>query len=494
MQQLEFQTRQEGPDPVPRDRCPIVVDLDDCLLSTDVLWESLFVLLRKEPMAAIRLIPSITRGKAAFKDKLARLAVPDPAELPVRRDLLTFLKQADAAGRPIILATATHKIAAERIAEGYGLFSAVIATDDKNNLSGVRKLAAIRKMLGESAPFDYIGDAPVDEPLWRASRRAYVAHRSRRLTERVRRTGKLERVFEPAEPRHKAIPRAMRVHQWVKNALIFLPPLLAHRFSAPGVWLHAVLAFVAFSFCASGVYVLNDLFDLSSDRRHPYKRHRPFASGALPIRTGVLLVPLLFAASFALSLTLLPPAFTGALVLYVAATTAYSFWLKRVVLVDVLVLACLYALRVVAGGFATDVPVSQWLLAFSLFLFASLAFVKRYAELRHLEQREALFSHGRGYAVADLDMIRSIGTSAGLISVLVFTLYVSSEDVAALYANPNVLWLISPLLLYWIARMWLLAHRGRMHDDPIVFTARDPVSYGIGAAVALIGALAIVQV
>jgi 4-hydroxybenzoate polyprenyltransferase len=287
-----------------------------------------------------------------------------------------------------------------------------------------------------------------------------------------------------------AFPQALRVHQWVKNLLIFVPVLLDHKLFNLPVLMKAVLAFAAFCCAASGAYVLNDLLDQDADRRHRLKRHRPFAAGLLSRSFGYTLVPLLFAAALISSLWL-SPKFLILLILYVVLTTAYSLYLKRIAILDVLLLAGLYTLRVLAGIAASHVRFSTWLLAFSMFLFLSLAFLKRYAELSELQGGAEERIEKRGYQRGDREWLGSMGGASGYLSVLVLALYVNSEQVVALYHAPLLLWLICPLLLFWISRMWLLAHRGRIHQDPIVATVRDPVSYGIGALVALILYLAV---
>lgn len=292
-----------------------------------------------------------------------------------------------------------------------------------------------------------------------------------------------------------AAVRAVRLHQWVKNGLVFLPMLMGHRLLEASVWLDASLACLALSLCASGTYVLNDLLDREADRLHPTKRHRPFASGALVPEVGYVLAPTLVAAGFALAVWQLPATFAAVLGLYLLTTVAYSYALKRLPIVDVLVLAGLYALRVFAGGAATGIPISQWLLSFSLFFFLALALVKRYAELRILETNVEARANNRGYQVEDLGMLRNFGTTSAYLAVLVLALYLTSPEVTMLYRTPALLWLLSPLLVYWQMRIWLLAHRGDMDDDPILFTVKDPASYLVfGAAAALVAIAAIVRI
>ena len=284
--------------------------------------------------------------------------------------------------------------------------------------------------------------------------------------------------------RLRTIVRALRPHQWVKNVLVFLPLLMAHQVSEASLLLDAFIAFVAFSLLASGTYIVNDLVDREYDRQHPTKRTRPFASGALSPAFGYVLSPLLIAGAFAISLVALPMPFAMVLAVYLVVTLAYSFGLKRWTALDVVILGGLYALRVLAGAAATRVELSEWLLAFSLFFFLSLAILKRYAELRLMQETEATASKGRGYTVEDVAMLRGLGPATGFMAVLVLSLYITSPEVTALYQHPVRLWLVTPLLLYWTMHMWLAAHRRAMPDDPLLFTVRDPISWSVGALAA----------
>ena len=283
-----------------------------------------------------------------------------------------------------------------------------------------------------------------------------------------------------------ALVRALRPHQWVKNLLVFVPVILDHKLFNSETMAKAGMAFLAFCCAASSAYILNDIFDLEADRRHPTKRHRPFAAGTLSPALGLALVPGLLGAAFAVSWSALPVHFLELLVIYVVLTTAYSLYLKRCAVVDVLLLAGLYTLRVLAGIAAAAVRFSTWLLAFSMFLFLSLAFLKRYTEVNAMDGAATEQVRRRGYIRGDREWLGSMGGASGYLSVLVLALYINSEQVVALYRNPLLLWLICPLLLFWTSRMWLLAHRGRIHDDPIVATVRDPVSYLLGALVAVV--------
>ncbi len=463
----------------------LCVDLDGTLLATDALWESLIVLLKARPWNLLLLPAWILRGKARFKREIASRTRLDPAPLPYREDVLEFLRQERRTGREIVLATASDQIIAVGIAEHLGLFTHVLASDGVVNLSGANKLQAVLAHAAGKG-FDYVGNSTADLALWEHAEHALLVSPSARLLERASRLAPVKQVFSIERRRVSDLRRALRVHQWVKNVLVFVPMVVAHRIFDLETVLSSLYAFLAFSLCASSAYIVNDLLDLESDRQHPYKRTRPFASGAFEIRTGVLMAPALLAASLLIAALLLPPLFLVELLLYFALTLAYSLWLKRVVILDVLVLASLYTIRVLAGDAATNIPVSPWLLAFSMFLFLSLALVKRYSELRLVETMNREGDKGRDYVVSDMELWRSVGPSAGYLSVLVLALYIHSLEVTVLYSTPIVLWLIGPCMLYWITRMWLLAHRGLMEGDPIVFTAKDPVSYAVGSLILLI--------
>jgi len=393
--------------------------------------------------------------------------------LPYREEFVRFLREEHARGRRIVLATASNHLLADCVAAHLGLFAEVIASDHQHNLRGRAKAARLVERFGQHG-FDYAGNSRPDLPVWREARHCLVVGRPRPdLSDAT--------VF-PAETRTVYhLLRVLRPHQWTKNLIIFVPLLTAHRLDTPALLRSAALAFAAFSLCASALYVLNDLFDLDADRRHAGKQNRPFASGALPIPVGFILVPVLLAGAAALAATL-PARFALVLGAYLGLTTAYSLWIKRLTLLDVFLLAGLYTIRLVAGHEATGVPYSAWLLVFSMFIFLSLALVKRFQELHTYNSH----APGRGYTPGDLELIASLGTSSGYLSVLVLALYVNSDQVRTLYHHPLRLLLICPLFLFWISRVWLLAHRGQFHDDPVQFALCDRMSYLVGLLTLLI--------
>jgi 4-hydroxybenzoate polyprenyltransferase/phosphoserine phosphatase len=468
---------------------PLCVDLDGTLVETDTLWESLLLLARERVWDLFLLPVWLVRGKAYFKRQVADRVSPAPGLLPYREDLVSFLREERAAGRPLVLATASDVRVARSVADFLGLFDDVIATEATRNLSGRHKLEAIRTRHG--AEFDYVGDSRDDLPIWQACRTAYVADPSWRLLRRLTARAAPARVFRKSQTSAEGLLRALRPHQWVKNALVFVPLVLAHQIADPVKVASAVFAFGCFSLCASAGYVLNDILDLAADRQHPIKRKRPFASGAVPLPIGIALSIALAMAGTAGSLLVgFPLSFMVLLACYLALTVLYSVYVKRKLLLDVLLLAGLYTLRVLAGGRAVQVPVSTWLLVFSMFMFLSLAFAKRYTELRQVLSKGGREAMGRNYRVDELDLILSCGATSGFLAVLVLALYISSDEVRRFYANPGALWFICPLLLYWVLRVWFLAKRGELEGDPVAFAIRDRNSLLTCAVTALLFSIA----
>ena len=437
------------------------------------------------PVGAPHLPFWLLGGKARFKDRIASRVVLDPAGLPYREEVLSRIKAARGEEREVVLASAADHRIVGSIANHLGLFSHVLASDGVTNLSGANKLRAIRDFARNRA-FDYVGDSRDDLPIWRESTHAILVVPSRRVLRQVQRMNGHHEVIVESPSGLRAALIELRMHQWVKNFLVFVPLIMAHRITDGELLAKAGMAFVCFCACASSVYVLNDLMDLEADRAHPAKRSRPLASGALRIPVALAMIPFLLLIAFGLAVFAVSWPFLGMVVLYLVITTCYSFGLKRVLIVDVMVLAGLYTLRIIAGAVAVAVTVSPWLFAFSMFLFVSLAFLKRYAELRLMQARNVVHQTGRGYIVEDLQLLQSLGSSSGYLSILVLALYTNSREVATLYHRPAILWLIGLVLLYWVTRMWFKASRGLMPDDPIAFAVRDPMSYALGLFVAVI--------
>jgi 4-hydroxybenzoate polyprenyltransferase len=458
---------------------PLVVDLDGTLLRTDSLHESTLLLLQGGPHRAFSLPMWLTRGKARMKREIAHRVELDVTGMPYHDELVAWIGSERERGRRIVLATAADEKVAQAVSTHLGLFDEVIASDGVVNRSAHRKASLLVEKFGERG-FDYAGNSRDDLPVWERARRAIVVSASAGVRRAAAERTEVEREFAGHRGGLRAWIKALRLHQWMKNLLLFLPLLGAHQIFDPALLTKALVAFFAFGFCASSVYVVNDLMDLESDRHHPRKRLRPFARGVLSPLTGVGVAGLLLIAAFTTAWQV-APAFFAWLAIYFAVTVAYTFWLKRKEIVDALSLAALYTLRIVAGGAAVALPYSFWLLAFSMFLFLSLAFVKRYSELQVMLAQGRGEAKGRGYRTEDLPLIQTLGVVAGFAAVLVLALYINGDTVSRLYVRPEMMWLTVPILLYWITRMWIKTHRGLMHDDPVLFALRDAVSLACGA-------------
>lgn len=463
---------------------PLVVDLDGTLINTDMLHETSVSFVGNAPHAAFMLPIWLLRGKAHLKRQLATRATVDVAVLPYNVALVEALRQEKAIGRPIVLCTASDVQVARQIADHLGVFDDVMASDGVRNLAGASKAEALCDRFGRKG-FDYIGNSSADLDVWAVADGAWVVNAPSSVLDRARSVVRVDKEmpFEPAGI--NAVIKALRAHQWLKNLLLFVPMLAAHQLVAVEDWVSMFLAFASFSLCASSVYIGNDLMDLNSDRTHPRKRRRPFASGRMSILQGVGLAPILLGVSVAVGMQV-SAAFLGWLALYFLVTCAYSMGVKRLIVVDCLTLALLYTLRIVAGAAAVGLSMSFWLLAFSVFLFLSLAFVKRYAELEVQILRGKKKVLGRGYYTTDAPLVQGMGLASGYAAALVLALYLNSEAVTRLYRTPEVIWGAVPVLLFWVNWMWVKAHRGQMHDDPLVFAMKDRASLVAGVVFALV--------
>lgn len=469
---------------------PLCVDLDGTLVRSDTLVESVLDLLRRHPLAALALPFWLAAGRARFKARIAERTAIAADSLPYREEVVDWAR-AQSATRPVILVTAAHRSIAEAVARHLGFFTEVLATESVNLKAG-RKAEALVARFGDKG-FDYAGNDQPDVAVWGHARLAIVVGAPRSVARAARSNAAVTREFDPAPSALKQLrswARALRLYQWVKNLLVFVAPAAAHTLLEPPTLVASVLAFVAFGLAASGVYVLNDLLDLGSDRRHPRKRRRPFASGELSLAGGLLVAPLLLTAALALA-AWIGTTFAATLLVYLACTTTYSVWLKRHSFIDVALLAALYTLRVVAGAAAVGLTLSFWLLAVCAYGFLGLALLKRYAELRELETEGRVEAAGRGYSTADVPVVLALGVGASLLATLVTALYIESYTSRILYARPEVLWALVGLMLLGVGRLWMKAGRGQMHDDPIVFVARDWPSIALAVCAAAAVAYAI---
>ncbi|MDV7141167.1 UbiA family prenyltransferase [Tropicimonas sp. TH_r6] len=451
----------------------LAVDLDGTLLRSDMLFESFWSALGRDWKSGLATITTLSGGRAKLKSQLVAASDVDITLLPYNEEVIERVKAWRASGGRTALVTATDQALADRIAAHLGIFDEVHGSDGHTNLKGAEKARFLTEHFGERA-FTYMGDSEADLPVWEASAKAITVNAPPKLRDAASRLEpEVEHIGTP-DSNHRAYIKALRPHQWMKNLLVFLPALAAQQFTALTL-LQSLMAFIAFSLVASSVYVLNDLLDLSVDRAHPRKCKRPFAAGDIPIAQGTSLAAGLLGGG-AFIAAFLGPAFLMVMAVYYITTLAYSLVLKRRAVVDICTLALLYTLRIVAGGAATAIPLSVWLLAFSIFFFLSLAAVKRQAELVDNVKRGKLDVSGRGYSVEDLPIIAMMAISSGYVAVLVMALYVNSVNMAELYSAPAMLWGICFILLYWISRTVMIAHRGQMHDDPVIFAVRDGTS------------------
>lgn len=451
---------------------PVCVDLDGTLSKTDTLIESLFIYIKKNPINLLKCIGWLFLGKAKFKSRVSAYSELRTDLLPYRHELLTFINsQYPHAKR--YLCTAANVSIAESVASHLGGFDGVIASSDSHNLKGKNKAGALVSQFGENG-FVYAGNETSDLDVWRHAAGAIIVSNNQRLIEKAGRLTTIIKTFDAEKRGLKKYLYAIRLHQWVKNILMFLPMLLAHKFLDFQNYINISMGFVAFGLVASSTYLINDLMDLDADRMHERKRNRPFAAGELSIATGMFLSPLLMAMGLLLAY-IISMEFFMFILLYLAITLVYSYMAKMVAIIDILMLAILYTIRLMAGAVVISEPITFWLLAYSMFIFFSLANVKRYTEIIKLDKKQSI--SGRGYSSEDASFIKILGISSGLMSVLIFALYINDPGILSKYSDPIWLWMITPLLLYWITRIWHLTYHGRMDYDPVVFALKDHVSY-----------------
>jgi 4-hydroxybenzoate polyprenyltransferase/phosphoserine phosphatase len=464
---------------------PLCVDLDGTLIKSDLLVEGFVRCVKADARYAFFAILWLFRGKAHLKAQIARHASVNVKRLPVSEEFVGWLRAEHGRGRRLVLCTASNEEAAEQVAAHFGIFERTIGSDSSRNLSGRAKAEALEEAYGERG-FDYAGNDVKDLFVWDKARKALVVAPSGTLRRRMHKVPRVEKLFLSDKRQTAALwLRQLRLHQWAKNLLILVPAFASHREFEAGVMISSLLAFFWFGLCASASYVVNDLMDLDSDRAHPRKRSRPLASAELPLVQGMVGAGLLLGIAIAGAAVTLGSLFTAVMLFYLVCTLWYSVSLKRIPMVDVLVLAGLYTLRVIAGGAAIAVVPSFWLLAFSMFVFLSLAVAKRYTELRSILTAGRSIAAGRGYTTDDLPLLLSCGTSSGFVSILVLGLY-ANFGAEELYRYPEALWLLCPLVLYWICRLWVKAYRGHLHDDPVVFAIKDRASLVVAAICAVL--------
>lgn len=455
---------------------PLCVDLDGTLIQTDSLWESCLRLIHQNPFMLFMLPFWLLHGKAGFKHRVSQHVELSASSLPYNTALLKYLTQQRLHNRHIVLVTAANKKVAESIAHHLNIFDEILASEESHNLSGKNKAAMLCERFGEKG-FVYAGNANVDLKVWQDAAAAIVVNAPATLLARAQQVTEIEEVFAAEQSFSlKTVLKAMRIHQWSKNLLIFTALVLSHNLFNVSAVQASLWAFFAFGFAASAIYLINDLMDLEADRNHKLKKYRPLAAGTLPIPLGIMLVPLLLVLSYAFA-SQTNADFITVLTAYLVLTTAYSLYLKPMALLDVITLTSLYTIRIIAGAMAITVPLSYWLLAFSMFIFLSLALIKRFSELKNLSQQGEIKTETRGYHIDDLQAVSLFGISSGYISIMVLVFYIHDLQADSLYSQPDWLWFVAVTILYWISYMWLLAFRGQMNEDPVLFAIHDKTSY-----------------
>lgn len=463
---------------------PLCVDLDGTIIKTDLLYESALYLIKKNAFFIFLLPIWLLKGRYFLKFKLLEYVSPTISSMPYNKDVIEFVIQEKAKGRKIILVTATAQPLADKVAKFLDLFDETIASKNGTNLVGKIKAEHLIKEFGVKG-FDYIGDSFKDIFVWKYARKSLIVGNNEKLIKETQKVCEVSKIFPLDVNQFQVFIKQIRVHQWIKNLLIFLPALLAHKTDV-GDYVSAFWGFISFSLVASAIYVINDLADIESDRNHPSKNKRPLASGKIKIITCLKAISFLLIGGFLISIFTLSIDFTLLLLLYTIITISYSFKLKKMYLLDMITLSLLYTIRLISGGIVSDTIISPWLFSFSMFIFLSLGAMKRYTELKGLSESENTKTRGRDYYVEDIPLIGIIGISSGMVSTLVFTLYIVNPEVLTLYKNPVYLYFITPIVLYWILRMWFLSHRSMMNDDPIVFAIKDKTSYLIAFIVLIL--------
>lgn len=454
---------------------PLVVDLDGTLLRTDLTVESALRLIKQKPWRALAIPVWLLKGRAYLKRRICELIRMDVSVLPFREDLLGWLREEKARGRRLILATGSDYHQACAVVKPLRLFDVVLGSDRKQNLKGRMKLNTLMEIC--EGEFDYVGNSRSDIEIWRRCRYALLVNTSRRVERCARRSATVTRLFLKPAGGFADFCRAMRCYQWIKNLLLFVPMITSHTLFDPAIAGRAALAFVSFSFCASAVYLVNDLLDLEEDRQHSTKKLRPLASGRISVGAGMVLAAVCLAVGAILA-PFVTYRFGIVLVAYLGITSLYSVVLKRLLVIDVVTLAVLYTLRLVAGSAATSIILSPWLLSFAFFLFLSLAFAKRASDLVQNRLGNEKVLPGRGYTTVDLDTVSIAGLCSGFLSALVLALYIDSQSVQLLYRDPALLWGLQPILLFYITRLWIICRRGELTEDPIQYTATELSTYG----------------
>ncbi len=469
---------------------PLCVDLDGTLIKTNSLFEALLIALKKNPLRVFPLVGACFQSKAHVKHLLGEYIKDEPHSWLYNEELIAFLRDEHSKERTLILATASDHAIATSIAQELGIFDEVIASTVFAPVNASTKYKVLQQRFGKTS-FSYAGNSHADLSVWNIAASAVLVHTPKRIASLVQKSCRVEAEFPLPETRTlKNIIREIRIHQWLKNLLLFIPPIMAHQIHHPYIFLQTTAGFFSFSFLASSMYIMNDLLDMHADRTHETKRMRPIALGTISAQDAIKIALLLVSASIALALFILPPAFLFVLLAYIVINALYSLRLKKVPYIDITVLASLYVLRIIAGGAATNIPTSVWLFFFAGCFFFYLASLKRVIELLHLKQPQDI-APGRGYRKQDTAFLIRLGVAFSILSLVILGMYVGSTNVTHLYARPYLLLALLPLLALWMIRMWHLALAKKLPDDPVLFTSKDAISYGIGVAIIAVLGMAI---
>jgi 4-hydroxybenzoate polyprenyltransferase/phosphoserine phosphatase len=467
---------------------PLVLDLDGTLLATDTLHECLLRHLRRKPLDLFHLPIWALAGRAQFKARFVEALTQDDINaLPVTDDVVNLARKEAEKGRKVILATAANQVIADKVAARFSFISEVLASDRTENLKGDAKAERLERLYPDG--FIYAGDSKADLDVWRKAKGAIVVERGDALSTRARKTTRVVARIGPGARRRSILRRAMRLHQWAKNALVFVPLVLGGQFFSPQAWLAATLGFFAMSLLASGTYIANDMWDLAEDRRHWSKKRRPLASGQLSLARGLALLAGCGSAAFLLA-ALDGSGAVAALAVYLLMSLLYSYKFKREAIVDVLLLAGMFTMRLVLGQVVTGVALSPWLLVFSMFVFLSLSLIKRHTEVARMVDHGHKKVLGRGYLAGDAPMLLALGVASSMGAVLIMILYLIEEAFQAnFYRHSAMLWGFPMVVFLFLGRIWLLCQRNEIHDDPVAFALKDRVSlfYAL-SAVALFAA------
>lgn len=457
---------------------PLVVDLDGTLIFNDILNESLLNLLKNNPLKIFILFVWLLKGIAYLKRQLFFYTTTNINNLPYNFEFINWLKIQKKSGRKLVLCTGSDELIAIEISNYLNLFDSVIASDGKTNLTGQNKANKLVSLYGNLG-FDYAGNSNSDIKVWKHSRNIIAVNTSFIVKLKIAKQFSSINFFNYKNNNFSQYIELIRIHQWLKNILLFIPLLASHNINNIEFIGTLIFAFISFSLVASSIYIFNDLFDIDNDRYHPVKKFRPFALGVIPLLNGFILGIILILTSFYFA-SLINKKFIFIILIYFIITTLYSWKLKKIAIIDCITLALLYTLRIIAGAVALSLLLSFWLLAFSIFFFLSLAFVKRYAELEMLKKQKVAKLYGRAYLSQDASLIQTMGIASGYSSILVLALYLNSDSIQKLYKNPEIVWATVPVILFWISWIWLKAHHGDIHEDPVIFAIKDKASLFVG--------------